>query len=365
MSKNILVLNTGSTSTKIAIYRDREQRVLEEYRHSKEELDCFAFMGDQAPMRAACLHDFIQTKSEGYQPFTAIVARGGLLPPVQAGGYAINDNMCDFLENVCTQEHASNLAAFIALPIAREYGIPHAYIYDAVSTDEMEPLARLTGLREVPRVSMVHALNSRAVAHRYAEESCRTYSELDVIVVHLGGGISLSLHKQGRMVDIVRDDEGPFSPERAGRLQTIELVKYLDQKTLTLKEQIKLLRGGSGFKSLLGTNDAREVDARMAAGDEEAQLVLQALAYQVTKAIGELAAAASGRVDAILLTGGMAHSQTLVGMVCQRVEFLAPVRVYPGENEMESLAHGALRILEGKESVREFCYQDLMGADKR
>lgn len=356
MGHNILVINTGSTSTKLAVYQDRNLVIQEKYQHSKSDLDNFPFIGDQVSMRIQMLRQFIAEKAKSFQPFDAIVARGGTLPPVKSGGYIINDNMCEYLEKICSQEHASNLAAFIALKIAKELGVQNAFIYDAVSTDELEPIARITGLKEAPRISMSHALNSRAGAHKLAEQLGRPYDELNLIVAHLGGGISLSVHKHGRMIDNVRDDEGPFSPERMGRVQALELVKYLEKENLSIKEQIRLIRGGSGLKSLLGTTDAIEVEKRAATGDTEAQLVYQAMAYQISKAIGELATVLCGNVDAILLTGGIAYSKDIVEWVRERVEFISPLYVIPGENEMESLANGALRILEGKEKVHVFDY---------
>lgn len=362
MPKNILVIKTGSTSTKLAVYQDKELVVQREYKHGKEELDQFPFMADQVPMRLDVLHQFIAEETVDLQPFDAIVARGGILPPVQSGGYIINDDMCDYLENICTQEHASNLAAFIALPLSKELGIENAFIYDAVSTDELEPIARVTGLAEVPRVSMGHALNQRAVAHKLAEQLGKPYNKLNLIVAHLGGGISLSAHRQGRMVDNVRDDEGPFSPERSGRIQLIELLKYLDDKDLTLREQIKLIRGGSGLKSLLGTNDALDVENRAVAGEPEALLAYQAMAYQISKGIGELATVLCGKVDAILLTGSIARSQPLVEWIRERVEFIAPLHIIPGENEMEALAAGALRILKEEEEAHVFDYHTLFCA---
>ncbi len=361
MAKKILVLNTGSTSTKVALYLDTLPAREAEYRHPGEELAGFASMADQIPMRTEHMRAFIAGLPAESRPFDAIVARGGMLPPIQAGGYAINDNMCEFLEKYATEEHASNIAAPIAHAIAQEYAIPNAYIYDGVSTDELTEISRLSGLPQLPRVAINHVLNAKAIARRHAADMGKSYAEVTLIVAHLGGGISVGLHKNGRMVDIVRDDEGTFSPERAGRIQVTELFRYLQAHPIpTLREQMRFIRGTAGLKALLGTGDALEVEKRIEADDEKAKLAYRAMAYQVAKSIGEMAAAASGRVEGIVLTGGIARSQMLTGWIAEQVGFIAPVTVIPGENEMESLAGGALRILNGEEEARVFNYQELL-----
>jgi butyrate kinase len=248
-------------------------------------------------------------------------------------------------------EHAANLAAPIALSIARPLGIP-AFIYDSVAVDELEPIARLSGSAAIERRSLSHALNMRATAIRCAADLGRKYRDCNFVVAHLGGGITLSVHRKGLMVDLVSDDEGPFSPERAGTLPIKDVIRLCEEKGPDVVR--RMFRGSGGFVSYLGTNSALEVERRMDAGDEKARLVYEAMAYQTAKSIGELAVVVSGTVDAIILTGGIARSAAIVGWITERVAFIAPVKVYPGENELESLALGALRVLRGDEEAKEY-----------
>lgn len=352
----ILVLNTGSTSTKLALYTDEKKTVQKEYMHSKEELSAYPFMADQLPMRKELARTFI-LEVQSHAPFDAFVARGGILPPVQSGGYIINQAMCDYLQYVCNQEHASNLAAFIAYDLLKEFHIPHGYIYDAITTDELTPVAHISGLPDLPRVARTHALNMRAVAHKAAEALGKTYQTSTIITAHLGGGFSMSIHKDGRVVDMISDDEGPFSPERAGRQQAVALTNYWGAQEGSVRDRIRILRGKSGLAAHLGTSDAREVEKMIADGNERAKLVYEAMAYQVAKGVGELSTVARGKVDSIVLTGGLAYSELFTGMIRDIISYIAPVQVFPGENEMESLALGALRILRGEETALEFTYQ--------
>ena len=357
MTYKIMVLNTGSTSTKMAVYFDDKKVVQREFEHTKEFLERYPYMADQLPMRQELADDFMREAVAEYGTFDAIVARGGILPPIHAGGYEINDVMVDYLLNVCAEEHASNVAACIAFELRRKYDIPHAYIYDGISTDELEPVARISGIPDMPRVSVTHCLNMRATAHRAASEMGRAYGDCTFIIAHLGGGISMSLHKKGLIVDVVGDDEGPFSPERAGGQQVIQLIKYLVRKNKTdMRDKLRVMRGDSGLFGYLGTSDARRVEQMIAAGDEKARLVYEAMALQIAKFIANLAASVCGKADAVILTGGLAHSKMLTDEIERRIGFIAPVKLYPGENEMESLAHGAYRILSGSERARVFRY---------
>ena len=355
MTYSILVLNTGSTSTKLAVYLDQEKALQKEYIHSREFLKDYPLMADQLPMRQQLAHDFVAEEAAQYAPFDAIVARGGILCPIHSGGYEINQTMVSYLLDICEEEHASNVAACIAFELARQFSIPHAYIYDGITTDELEPIARISGIPDMPRVSITHALNMRAIAHKTAQDLGKPYDQCTVAVAHLGGGISMTLHHNGRVIDVVGDDEGPFSPERAGGQQCIQLIKYMSHKN-NMREKLKVMRGESGFIGYFGTNDAREIEKRIAAGDEQAALVYDSLAYQIAKYIAGLATVTCGELDAIALTGGLAHSRMLTEKIAQRVAFVGPVRIYPGENEMESLAWGAYRILSGQEQAREFVY---------
>lgn len=358
MSDSILVLNTGSTSTKIALYLDDKPVIQRDFKHDREFTAKYPFMADQFAARKDIVKGFIKSETSDYAPYAAIVSRGGMLPPVYSGGYEINEEMCYFLENICTEEHASNLAAPIAFEMAKEFNIPHAYIYDAITTDELSDIARVSGIPELPRTSRLHALNMRATAIKAAALLGKPYEQSKIIVAHLGGGFSLSIHRCGKTVDIVSDDEGPFSPERAGRQQAIEFMKYMDEKQGSLRDKMKLMRGGAGLSAHLGTTDCQEIERMIENGDEKAELVYKAMAYQTAKAIGELATVVCGKVDCITLTGGLAHSVLFTGWIRRRTEFIAPVHIIPGENEMESLAHGALRILQGKEQAREFKYKN-------
>lgn len=356
MAYSILVLNTGSTSTKMAVYKDREKVLQKEYIHTKQFLEKYPYMSDQLPMRQQIAEEFAMSDAKDFAPFDAIVARGGILSPIHSGGYEINYEMVDYLLNVCEEEHASNVAACIAYELSKMLPIPHAYIYDGISTDELEPIARISGIKEMPRVSVTHALNMRATAHKAAGDIGKKYNECTFIIAHLGGGISMTLHKNGRVIDVVGDDEGPFSPERSGGQQLVQLIKYMNKRD-SMKAKLRVIRGDSGLFSYFGTSDAREVEKLINDGDEHAKLVYDAMAYQIAKSIATLATVVEGKVDCIALTGGLAYSKMLTEQVAKRTNFIAPMRLYPGENEMESLAFGAYRILSGEERARTFRYE--------
>jgi butyrate kinase len=355
MTHTIMVLNTGSTSTKLAVYQNRENVLQKEYQHTREFLDSYPYMADQLPMRHKIAEEFLENEAKSFAPFSAIVARGGILCPIHSGGYVINSAMVDYLLNVCTEEHASNVAACIAFEMAKKYKIPHAFIYDGITTDELEPISSISGIPDMPRVAITHALNMRAIAYKAAADLKKQYAECTFAIAHLGGGISLSLHKHGRVVDVVADDEGPFSPERSGGQQVIRLTKYLENKQ-SLREKLRVMRGDSGLTGYFGTSDARKVEERMANGDRQAKLVYEAMALQIAKSLAGLAVSAFGELDALILTGGLAHSKRLTEMIGQRTRFIAPLLIYPGENEMESLAFGVCRILIGEETARQFEY---------
>ena len=349
----ILAINPGSTSTKIAIYEKESETRRESIEHPRSEIDRYKAIVDQYPMRKDAVLDFLHKAGYSERDFDAIVARGGTLPPVRSGAYRINKLMVETLRDRPQAEHVSNLAAMIAFEIAQEAGIP-SFIYDSVAVDELDDIARLTGLAEIRRRSLSHALNMRAAAIRTAAKLGRPYEDLNIIVAHLGGGITISLHRKGRMADIVSDDEGTFSPERAGRLPALALVDLCYSGKYEKSALKKLCRGAGGLVSLVGTADAQEVERRIAAGDKEAELAYSAMAYQIAKGIGELAVAVDGAVDSIVLTGGIAHSKLLTGWIEKRVRFISPVEILPGENELESLALGALRVLRGREPVLDF-----------
>lgn len=349
----ILAINPGSTSTKIALYEDKELIFKSSLEHSTVELEQYANIGAQFPMRKAAILAELEKNGYPISELKAVVGRGGILPPVKSGAYLVDEELADVLANRPVLEHASNLGGLIAKDIADSLSIP-AYIYDSVAVDELQDVARITGLKEISRTSLAHALNMRAVAIKTAEKLGKPYKETNQIIAHLGGGLSLSAHSQGKMIDIVSDDEGPFSPERSGRLPVKDFIKYEAQHDFDFSALIKKVRGGAGLVSHLGTNSAVEAEKRIAEGDAYAKLVYEAMAYQIAKAIGELATVLYGKVDSIVITGGIAHSKYITDYITERVQFIAPVHIVPGENELESLAHGAYRVLTGEEKVHQF-----------
>ncbi|MDN5364490.1 MAG: butyrate kinase [Eubacteriales bacterium] len=350
----LLVINPGSTSTKLAEFYGEEAVWQATVRHRAEELQKFAKIIDQLDYRFEMIEEFLREKRVDPGEMDAYAARGGILRPLPGGTYAVDEVMLADLRNGTYGYHASNLGALIAHRFSVRYGKP-AYIVDPVTVDEMDDVARVTGLPEISRVSIFHALNQKAVARRVAAELGRPYRELNLIVAHLGGGISIGAHRRGRVVDVNNavTGDGPFSPERAGGLPVGGLVD-LCFSGYTKEEVMRRLVGGGGLVAHLGTSDATEVEGRIAAGDEKAKLVYQAMAYQVAKAIGASAVVLEGRVDAIVLTGGLAHSAMLTDYIRRRVEFIAPIRIYPGEEEMRALAEGVLRVLLGEEEARRY-----------
>ncbi len=357
MVKGILVINPGSTSTKIAVYDDDKPRFVEVIEHSREELSKYAEIADQYPMRKDTILSLLQAHGIDMKEINVIVARGGLLPPVKSGAYKVNEDMVYQLRYYPQNEHASNLGAIIAHSMAKDLGV-EAYIYDSVTVDELEPIARVTGLPGMQRKGIGHSLNMRASAIKYAEEIGKPYDELTLLVAHLGGGITLSLHKHGRMIDMISDDEGPFSPERAGGLPIFQVIKMATSPGEDYKKMMKRVRSQGGLQAYFGTTDAREIEKLIEAGDEKAALIYEALAHNVAKNIGKLAVVVAGEIDAIILTGGIAHSAMLTDWIKKRVSFIAPVKVFPGEREMEALALGALRVTKGLEKAREFVSED-------
>ncbi|MBO4419710.1 MAG: butyrate kinase [Oscillospiraceae bacterium] len=351
MSQKQLIINPGSTSTKLALY-DGEQKLLQSsIEHKPEQLLAFEKIGDQVPFRLALIRDFMDQNNIKGEELSAVIGRGGLVFGLKMGGYEVNDELCEALVNHdYSQPHASNLGGLLARAIASEYHIP-AYIYDAVTSGELSPVARITGMPEIQRASFSHVLNSHAQAIRYAESIGKKYEDLNLIVFHLGGGTSASVHQHGVMIDSVGDDDGQFSPERAGCFPSLALVKLCYSGKYTKAEMDKKIRGKGGMYAYLGTSDAREIEKMIQSGDKKADMIYQAQAYQIAKTIGLLSVSLKGACDAIILTGGLAYSKLLTDRIREYAGFLAPVVVMPGENEMEALAQGGLRILNGQESV--------------
>lgn len=347
----ILAINPGSTSTKIALYDNEREVFQQNLEHTNEALAPYKEIADQYQMRKQAITTVLEERGIRLEELKAVVGRGGILPPVKSGAYRVNETMVDRLRNRPLAEHASNLGGLIAYEMAESLGIP-SFIYDSVAVDEFQPIARISGLADIKRKSLSHALNMRAAAIETAKRMDKAYKDLNLIVAHLGGGITVSVHHQGQMIDIVSDDEGPFSPERAGRVPCMELVKlcYGEEKEVMMKK----IRGKGGLISYLNTNSALEVEKMISQGNEEAKLVYEAMAYQIAKAIGELATVVEGKVDRVVITGGIAYSEMMTGWIKKRVAFIAPVEIIPGENELRSLALGALRVLKGEETALEY-----------
>ena len=347
-----LIINPGSTSTKLALYEDKEKIVQENVEHDAAQMQQFDSIADQIPFRMGIIRDFMARNSIQEKDLSAVMGRGGLVFGLKTGGYEVNDDLCEALVNDrLSQPHASNLGGLLARELARPLGIP-AYIYDAVTGGELTEVARITGIRDIERRSFCLVLNSRAMAIRYAQENGLDYNKLNLIVAHLGGGISASVHAQGRIIDSIGDDDGQFSPERSGSVPSLELIRLCFSGDYTKADMVKKVRGKGGLFAHLGTSDCRVIEKMIKDGDQHADLVFQAQAYQIAKGIGLLSIVLKGKCDAIILTGGVARSQMLTDRIKEYVSFIAPVAVLPGENEMEALALGGLRLLSGEETAQ-------------
>lgn len=350
-----LIINPGSTSTKIGVYEDEEPILVETLRHSAEEIGSYKTIYDQLNFRKEVILKVLEEKGFNIKELSGIVGRGGLLKPIEGGTYEVNDAMVSDLKVGVLGQHASNLGGIIAHEIGEELKIP-AFIVDPVVVDEMDAVARVSGMPEIERMSIFHALNQKAVAKRYAKERKTSYDKVNLIVAHLGGGISVGAHKEGKVVDVnnALDGDGPFSPERSGGVPVGDLVKMCFSGLYSQAELKKKINGKGGFVGYLNTNDARAVGERADEGDAEAKLVQDAMAYQVAKEIGRCAAVLKGKVDAVILTGGIAYSKYIVNYIKERVEFISEVVVYPGEDELLALAQGGLRVLNGQEKAKEY-----------
>lgn len=351
--ERILVLNPGSTSTKLSVYDGESPIFTESIQHSPEELATFMHVADQYEFRRDVVLQSLERHEIELSSLSAVMSRGGLLTPIRAGAYMINDTMIDQLRYRPRNEHASNVGAMIAKDIAEKLGIP-AMIYDGVTVDEMDPINKITGLPQLKRKGMGHNLNTRAAAMRYAAEHGKNYKDVTVIVAHLGGGISVNLHTAGHIADHINDEEGPFSPGRTGGLPMFDVIKMCFSGEYDYRGMMDLVKNKGGLMAWLGTTDSREVEKRIEAGDDKAKLVYDAMALNIAKFIGKLAPYVCGKVDAIILTGGIAYSKYITDSIEKYVSFIAPVVVYAGENEMDSLANGALRVLRGQEEARKY-----------
>jgi len=352
MSIKSLIINPGSTSTKIGVFEDETLLFEETLRHSTEEISKYASIVDQKDFRKEIITNLLTEKNFDIKSLDVIVGRGGMLKPIPGGTYAVTDDLLNDLKIGRQGQHASNLGGILAREIADSIGVP-SYIVDPVVVDELDTISRYSGVPELPRTSVFHALNQKAVAKRYAKEQGRPYNEMDIIVVHMGGGVSVGAHHNGRIIDVFNalDGDGAFSPERAGAVPSGALIKMCFSGKYTEKEVYKKIVGQGGFNAYCGTNDMRDVEKMANEGDTHAIEVRDAFIMQVAKDIGSMACVLNGKAEAIVVTGGIAYDKAVVNGLKERCEWIAPFTVYPGEDELLALAQGALRVMNGEESV--------------
>ena len=350
-----LIINPGSTSTKLGVFEDETLVFEETLRHSTEEIAQYASIVDQTDFRKDIILGFLKEKGVDVASFDVIVGRGGMLKPIPGGTYAVTDELLNDLKIGKSGQHASNLGGILARDIGDSIGKP-SYIVDPVVVDELEPVSRYSGVPELPRISVFHALNQKAVARRYAKEAGKKYEELNLIVVHMGGGVSVGPHRQGKVIDIFNalDGDGAFSPERAGAVPVGSLVKMCFSGKYTEKEVYKKLVGNGGFNAYLGTNYMRDVEKMLNDGDAHAAEVIDAFIMQMSKNIGAMATVLKGKVDQIIVTGGIAYDKAVVAGLKERCEWIAPFTVYPGEDELLALAQGGLRVINGEEEAKPY-----------
>lgn len=344
----ILVINPGSTSTKIAVYDGYTPILVKSIKHTAQDLAHFAKATDQFEFRKQLIIDELKSNDIPFS-FDAVIGRGGLTKPLSGGVYEVNEQM---MTDTCNadHQHACDLGCLIAHEIASEIDGCRSFIADPGVTDELNDYARVCGSPLMKRIPIWHALNQRAMARRFAREHNTTYEALNLIICHLGGGISVAAHEHGKAIDVnnALDGEGPFSPERAGSLPAVDLIRLCYSGRFTEDELLKRIAGHAGLTALLGTNDMLEVDRRIKDGDNDAAFYINAMAYHISKSITAQAAVLCGKIDAIILTGGMAHWEYLVKLIMERVSWLAPTHLYPGEDELQALAFNAIAVLKGK-----------------
>jgi len=346
----LLIINPGSTSTKIAVFDNEDILFEETLRHSTKEICSYEKIYDQYEFRKDIILESLIKNNIPIDSLDGAIGRGGLLKPIEGGTYEVNDKMIEDLKVGYLGEHASNLGGILAYEIANEIG-KKAFIVDPVVVDELEDIARISGLKGIERISIFHALNQKAVARRHAKHLGKEYNDLNLILVHLGGGVSVGAHRKGRVIDVANalDGEGPFSPERSGSLPVGDMIKLSYSGKYSFEDVKKMIKGNGGMVSYLNTNDAREVSERIDNGDKYAELIYYAMAYQVSKEIGASAAVLKGNVDGIILTGGIAYDKRFTSWIEERVKFISEVSIYPGEDELTALAESGLRVLRGQE----------------
>lgn len=354
--KKILAINPGSTSTKIAVFEGENQIFVKNLKHTTEELEAFNSIADQYEFRELAILNELRENNIDVASVEFVIGRGGLIKPIQSGVYRVNDLMLEHLRMGYNGEHACNLGGLIADSIAKAIGVNESYIADPVVVDELIDVARVAGHPLYERKSIFHALNQKAIARTYAKNVGKKYEELNLIVAHLGGGVSIGAHEKGQVIDVNQalDGEGPFSPERSGTLPMNQVISYCFSGKYTLEEMKKMIVGKGGYVGYFGVNDAYEIEKRALAGDEKAKLIEDAMAYQISKAIGAQAATLKGKVDAILITGGIAYGKPIVSKIRERIEWIAPIEVFPGEDEMKAMAFNAMLVINGEMQPKEY-----------
>ena len=347
MSQNIFVINPGSTSTKVAMYSGEEELFSENIVHTSAELAKFGGIPAQLPFRLEAVLGCMERRGVDPKQLDIVMGRGGMFPPVKPGAYLVDDALCDLILHGEIEQHASNLGGVLARRIAEAAGVK-AFVYDCVSVDELPPICKVTGIPEIQRQSFCHVLNSKAVARRYAESIGKRYEDLRCIVAHLGGGISLSAHMGGRIVDSIADDAGPFAPERGGCVPVLYIIDMCFSGKYSRSDMIHKVRGMGGLRALLGTSDCREIESRIAAGDEKAKLIYDAMIFQIAKGVHMVSTILAGDIDAVILTGGVAFSKYVTDGVSSYISHFGKTVVIPGEFEMQALAEGGRRLLSGE-----------------
>lgn len=351
----LLTINPGSTSTKISFFEnDAEIRKEELPIEAGEIKDCL-LMIDQLEPRMRSIRGFIERSGIDMRQLDMIVARGGSINGVKSGAYMIDEHIDTVLRYAPRSQHVSSLAGIIAYQLSGEYGVP-AMFYDGVSADDADEIMHYTGLPECRRFVTSHCLNSKMVAREAAGKLGKRYEDCDIITAHLGGGITMAFHHGGRMIDTLLDDAGPMSPQRAGRIPVTDVINLCYSGRYTKAEMANKMRGKGGLVAYFGVNDVRAVLKMAEGGDQQAKEILWYMCYQIAKGIGELAVCRSGKLDCIILTGGMAYAVELMDQIKERVQFLAPVLVIPGEREMQAMARGGLRVLRGEEAPKEYTW---------
>lgn len=353
MSIKSLIINPGSTSTKIGVFEDETLLFEETLRHSTEEIGRYATIADQKDFRKEIITNLLKEKDFDINSLGMVVGRGGMLKPIPGGTYEVTDKLLEDLKVGVQGQHASNLGGMLAKEIGDSIGVP-SFIVDPVVVDELCDVARYSGVPELPRTSVFHALNQKAVAKRYAKEAGKAYESLNLIVVHMGGGVSVGAHTEGKVIDVFNalDGDGAFSPERAGGVQSGALIKLCFSGKYSEKEIYKMFVGNGGFNAYIGTNDMRDVEKMVEGGDAKAKVIRDAFIYQVSKDMGSMAAVLKGKVDRIIVTGGIAYDKEVVAGLKEACEWIAPFTVYPGEDELLALVQGGLRVLNKEEEAK-------------